>query len=138
VALFFGPLGYAGLALGTTLAGWLNAILLGFTLARRGQFVADPRLKHRLSRIVLACLVMMAALWLILRFGEAPITGLLAAHLGAALTALVWMGTLVASGLVVFVGTTMAIGGLRPQELLGALKRDTATVTDQTPGGTDA
>ena len=138
VALFFGPLGYAGLALGTTLAGWLNAILLGFTLMRRGQFVADPRLKHRLSRIVLACLVMMAALWLILRFGEAPITGLLAAHLGATLTALVWMGTLVASGLVVFVGTTLAVGGLRPQELLGALKRDTSVVTEQSQERPDA
>ncbi|WP_421861323.1 murein biosynthesis integral membrane protein MurJ [Oceanicaulis sp.] len=138
VALFFGPLGYAGLALGTTLAGWLNAILLGVTLMRRGQFVADPRLKHRLARIVLACLVMMAALWLTLRFGEAPITGLLAAHLGAALTALVWMGILVLSGFAVFVVTTLAIGGLRPQELLGALKRDSAAVTDKAPSGTDA
>ncbi len=139
VALFFGPMGYAGLALGTTLAGWLNAILLGGTLVRRGQFIADPRLKHRLSRIVLACLVMMAALWLIVRFAEAPVTAALAAPLGAALTALVWMGVLVISGLAVFVASTLLLGGLRPQELLGALKRDPgAAVTEQPQAGTDA
>ena len=139
VVLFFGPMGYAGLALGTSLAGWLNALLLGGTLVRRGQFTPDPRLKHRLSRILIACLVMMAALWLIVRYGEAPATSVLTAQLGAALTALVWMAGLVMSGLGVFVVSTLLLGGLKPQELLGALKRDPgAAVTQQRPDGTDA
>ncbi len=139
VVLFFGPMGYAGLALGTSLAGWLNALLLGGTLVRRGQFTPDPRLKHRLSRILIACLVMMAALWLIVRYGEAPATSVLSAQLGAALTALVWMAGLVVSGLGVFVVSTLLLGGLKPQELLGALKRDPgAAVTQQRPDGTDA
>ena len=139
VVLFFGPMGYAGLALGTSLAGWLNALLLGGTLVRRGQFTPDPRLKHRLSRILIACLVMMAALWLIVRYGEAPATSVLTAQLGAALTALVWMAGLVVSGLGVFVVSTLLLGGLKPQELLGALKRDPgAAVTQQRPDGTDA
>ena len=139
VVLFFGPMGYAGLALGTSLAGWLNALLLGGTLVRRGQFTPDPRLKHRLSRILIACLVMMAALWLIVRYGEAPATSVLTTQLGAALTALVWMAGLVVSGLGVFVVSTLLLGGLKPQELLGALKRDPgAAVTQQRPDGTDA
>ena len=139
VVLFFGPMGYAGLALGTSLAGWLNALLLGGTLVRRGQFTPDPRLKHRLSRILIACLVMMAALWLIVRYGEVPATSVLTAQLGAALTALVWMAGLVMSGLGVFVVSTLLLGGLKPQELLGALKRDPgAAVTQQRPDGTDA
>ncbi len=82
---------------------------------------------------------MMAALWLIVRFAEAPVTAALAAPLGAALTALVWMGVLVVSGLAVFVASTLLLGGLRPQELLGALKRDPgAAVTEQPQAGTDA
>jgi putative peptidoglycan lipid II flippase len=35
-------LGHVGIALATTVAAWLNAGLLGFTLSRRGHFHADP------------------------------------------------------------------------------------------------
>ena len=139
VVLFFGPLGYAGLALATTLAGWLNAVLLGFTLIRRRQFMPDARLTHRLPRIILACLVMMGALWALVAFGEAPILAALHTWLPSPLIALVWMGLLVLCGLFVFGVSTLALGGLRPQELLGALKREPApAVTDQTSDSTDA
>src|SRR5438045_6546342 len=68
VALFFlfrsmGLMPHLGIAVATTLGGWLNAALLYATLARRGEFVGDARLRRSLPRIGLATLVMGAALW---------------------------------------------------------------------------
>jgi len=54
---------HLGIALATTLAGWLNAGLLYATLVRRGDLVADARLRRSLQMVVLASLVMGAAVW---------------------------------------------------------------------------
>ena len=54
---------HLGIAVATTLGGWLNAGLLYATLVKRGQFVADARLGRALPRIVIASIVMGAALW---------------------------------------------------------------------------
>src|SRR5499426_1954252 len=67
IALFFlfrwaGLMPHLGIAVATTLGGWLNAILLYATLARRGEFVGDARLFRSLPRIAVATLVMGAAL----------------------------------------------------------------------------
>ena len=52
IALFFlfralGLMPHLGIAVATTLGGWLNAGLLYATLVRRGDFVADARLQAR-------------------------------------------------------------------------------------------
>ena len=57
IALFFlfrrlGLMPHLGIAVATTLGGWLNAGLLYATLVRRGNFVADARLSRALPRIV--------------------------------------------------------------------------------------
>lgn len=67
VALFFlfrrmGVLPQLGIAIATALGGWLNAYLLWSTLSKRGNFVADSRLKRNLPLIVLASVAMVAAL----------------------------------------------------------------------------
>jgi putative peptidoglycan lipid II flippase len=67
VALFFlfpriGMLPQLGIAVATALGGWLNAYLLWATLSRRGDFIADRRLKRNLPLIVLASAAMVAAL----------------------------------------------------------------------------
>lgn len=67
IALFFlfrdiGWLPQLGIAVATTLGGWLNAGLLWTTLAKRRDFVADARLRRALPLITLASLVMAAAL----------------------------------------------------------------------------
>lgn len=46
--------GHVGLAAATSLAGWVNAGLLGFFLARRGGFAPDRRLLSALPRLLLA------------------------------------------------------------------------------------
>lgn len=61
--ILMGPLLHVGLALATSLAGWLNAGLLAVTLYRREHFVPDRRLTQRMLRIVFSCGVMAACLW---------------------------------------------------------------------------
>lgn len=60
------PLGAMGVALATSLAGWLNAALLLKGLKRRGYFEADERLRSRSPRIVLASLLMVGVVELVL------------------------------------------------------------------------
>ena len=53
---------HVGLALATSVASWINAVLLAAILARRGHFQIDARLKSRLPRMGLATIGMAAAL----------------------------------------------------------------------------
>jgi putative peptidoglycan lipid II flippase len=50
--------GHVGIAMATSLAAWVNAAQLGVTLARRGYYTPDDRLRQRLPRIVLSGLLM--------------------------------------------------------------------------------
>ncbi len=61
-ALFY-LIGFVGIAIATSLAGWVNALALGFTLHRQGHFPLDARLKRRIPRILFSSLVMAAVLW---------------------------------------------------------------------------
>ena len=69
VTLFFlfrrlGLMPHLGIAIATTIGGWLNALLLWSALKRRGYFVADARLRRAVPMILLASLVMGGMLWL--------------------------------------------------------------------------
>jgi putative peptidoglycan lipid II flippase len=61
--------GHVGIAMATSLAAWVNAALLGLTLARRGFYAPDERLSHRLPRMLLSGLLMgvllLAGAWLL-------------------------------------------------------------------------
>jgi putative peptidoglycan lipid II flippase len=61
-ALLFLWIGFAGIALATVIASWLNIIMLWHRLQRRGDLVVDARLRRNGPRIALASLVMGAAL----------------------------------------------------------------------------
>jgi putative peptidoglycan lipid II flippase len=61
--ILMGPLAHVGIALATTIAGWLNVALLAVGLARRGFFAPDDRLRRRVPRMIVACVGMAAALW---------------------------------------------------------------------------
>jgi putative peptidoglycan lipid II flippase len=53
-----GPLLHIGNAVATTLAGWVNALALGWLLRRNGHFTLDARARHRLPRIAAATAAM--------------------------------------------------------------------------------
>ena len=62
VALF--PyIGHVGIALATSVAGWINAMLLGITLWQRKMFVADRSLVSRVSLLILGSLLMGILVW---------------------------------------------------------------------------
>jgi putative peptidoglycan lipid II flippase len=56
-------LAHVGIAIGTSLAGWVNAGLLAVTLWRRGQLHPDAELEKRLPLLLLASLLMGACLY---------------------------------------------------------------------------
>jgi len=62
----FPLMGHVGIAVATTLAGWVNAVLLWAALARRGHFVWDQLLTRRLAASLVASLAMgivLVGLW---------------------------------------------------------------------------
>jgi len=67
-------LAYVGVALATALAAWFNAIMLGWLLYRRRQFVPDRQLRRRAPRLLAAALIM-AGLLLALRPWLFPVAG---------------------------------------------------------------
>src|SRR5690606_31098835 len=58
----FGLSSHLGIAVATSVGGWLNALLLYRGLVRRGHYEADARLKWALPMIVLSSAVMALAL----------------------------------------------------------------------------
>lgn len=112
IGLFFlfrhlGLMPHLGIALATTLGGWLNAGLLFTTLVRRGAFVADDRIKRALPRILLASFVMGGAL-----FAAAPV---LAAWLSAPTPVVLRfaaLGALVGGGLAVYGVAALLLGAV--------------------------
>jgi putative peptidoglycan lipid II flippase len=124
VALFFlfrwlGLMPHLGIAVATTLGGWLNAGLLYTTLARRGELVPDARLKRALPLVVIASIVMGAALW----FAAAGLAPWFAASSGFLhrMSALV---VLIGAGLIVYTVAVFAFGAMSLRQLRDQLRRD--------------
>jgi putative peptidoglycan lipid II flippase len=72
----FPSLAHIGIAVATSLAGWVNAGLLAGTLARRGQFTLDALVTKRLPLLAAASVMMglclYAAVWLLAESLSAP------------------------------------------------------------------
>jgi len=64
VFLYGTALAHVGIALASSLSGWLNALLLAIVLRQRRHWVPDPRLLSRTLRAIVTTVVMGAALWL--------------------------------------------------------------------------
>lgn len=134
VTLFFGGVGYAGLALATTSAGWLQAGLLALTLSRRGDLKPDARLLGRLPRIALAAAAMGAVVWLLARHESAwsgPVTALAGAVAGQA----IGLAGVIALGAAVYALAGLVTGALKLSELREALRprRGAAPAIDDGP-----
>jgi putative peptidoglycan lipid II flippase len=123
VALFFafkaaGLMPHVGIALATSVAAWINALLLWMTLKRRGQFAVDSRLARNLPLIVLASVVMGAG---VVAIGMA-LEPLLHPRAGLAVQAGALSG-LVAGGAVLFAAIIVGTGVMSPAQLKRKLKR---------------
>lgn len=117
LAFLFGTsLAHVGIALASSLSGWLNAVLLAAVLLLHRHWVPDGRLMSRASRMIAATLGMGGALWLVLM----PLGPALArADLGGVLALL---GLCVVGAAVYgMLGTLMGIVNL--SELRGMMRR---------------
>jgi putative peptidoglycan lipid II flippase len=97
-AFIFGTtLAQVGIALASSLSGWINALLLAAVLLSRGHWLPDPRLSERSWRMVAATIGMsaaLAALLLIFRpaLSRPDLTGVFALLGICALGALIYGG----------------------------------------------
>src|SRR5262249_49329823 len=107
---------HLGIAVATTLGGWLNALLLHRTLVARGEFEADARLKRTLPLIAAACLVMGAVLW----FAAGVLAPSFASSTGF-IERMVALAALVCAGLVVYTLAILLLGVLSLRQLRGFL-----------------
>lgn len=105
-----GPLLHVGIALGTSIAAWINFYLLAHFLRARGHWQCDDQLIRRGLRIVLASVVMGGWLWL----AQGWAVGWLAA--GFFWQVLALLG-LCASGFVLYLGLVLSLGGASLDDL---------------------
>jgi putative peptidoglycan lipid II flippase len=115
--LFQTSLAQVGIALASSLAGWLNALTLGAILMRRGQLVPDGRLKSRAMRVAGATLGMGVVLW----FALGPLARPLA-H--PDLTGVVALLGLCVLGGVVYLALGAMLGVINLSELRFVLRRE--------------
>ncbi len=121
--LVFSALGFSphlGIAIATTVGGWLNAGLLWRALIKRGHFVTDPRMIRALAMITLASGVMGAGLWIAADWGAQAGWLARSAPLLVRGTAL---AVLVAVGAAVYFGILMLTRTVRPGQLIRAVRR---------------
>ena len=113
-------LGHVGIALGTSISAWLNAIILSVVLHRRGHLVPDGRLKRRIPRVLLSTLIMMAALWggvlLVDKFSWA-LFGLPDVASGDNFTRIAALFALIGGGGLVFTASVLLLGGAQRSDL---------------------
>jgi putative peptidoglycan lipid II flippase len=116
--ILFQFIAYIGVALATTVAGWINALLLAVILSRRGDFVLDTRLRHALPRIIGASLAMGVALLAIMHFAQ-PIfdSGIWF------ILRLLALGGVVACGVAIYFGILWLSGGLNFKALRQSFSR---------------
>jgi putative peptidoglycan lipid II flippase len=108
--LLIGPLAHVGIALGTAIAAWGNALALALLLARRRRLVIDRQLRRRAPRLLLAALAMAAAIG--------------AARLALPdLAPLLLVPGLIAAGAVAYFAAAQALGAIDWRELRGLLRR---------------
>lgn len=116
IALFFifrnlGWMPHLGIAIATSLGGWLNAYLLWSTLRTQGAFQADDRLRRNLPLIALASIAMGAALY----WAAGAFAGQLHASHGILVNTAA-LAALVTFGMVVFGAMILATGVMSPTQ----------------------
>lgn len=122
------PLKHVGMALATSVASWVNCLLLGYFLHKRGLFKPDALLKKRLLRLGLATLCMAA---LILTS-----TALLSDHAdNGKLMATASLGITIAIGGSAYLVLAWVLGGIDKEQVMAIIKRKRTTQTPESLEG---
>jgi putative peptidoglycan lipid II flippase len=122
----FPAMGHIGLALATSLAAWVNFVLLAGTLWARKAFRPSPATLRRVALILLAGAAMGAALWGMQVVASDWLAGPLLLRLATVLG-------IIALAAAVYFGTVIATGALDRAQLMAMLRRR-KRVKDAPPG----
>ena len=114
--LLFVVLGAVGIAIATTIAGWLQAVLLAATLRERDEFALDDTFKRRFPAILAASLIM-GAVVSALAYGMSPWFE----PANGVLVQIASLLLLVGTGLGVYAGTAAALGAFDAKSLMNRL-----------------
>ena len=106
----FQLIGFFGIACSTAAASWLNVIMLGTTLHRRGDLRLDRRLLGRLPRILAASAIMGVALWFAADWLRPAFAGPLLVKSAA-------LALLVGGGMLLFGVAALALGATERADL---------------------
>jgi putative peptidoglycan lipid II flippase len=125
IALFLvfklaGFMPHVGIALATSLSGWVNAGMLWAALKKRGHFAVDVRLRQNVLSISLASLGMGAVIWVMAAF----LGGYLTPETGVGRQACA-LALVLTAGLVVYACAIQVSGVMRWGEFLRRLARRT-------------
>ncbi len=104
---------HVGIALATSIAGWVNALMLYVNLRRSGAFAWDDRLRRNLPLMILASVLMGVALWIAL-----PELGALTSKVEAFWIQISALAALVGLGLLVYGIVVVATGVMSPRQLM--------------------
>jgi putative peptidoglycan lipid II flippase len=111
-----GQLGFIGLAIATSVAAWVNALLLATTLAARGWYRPGPVLVSRTLRALIASGLMAGSVWFMVHNFQWLRDNIVDSRaLAAAIVIL-------AGGLIYAVAAFLT-GAIRPRDITGALRR---------------
>ncbi len=110
--------GHVGIAVATSLAGWVNAGLLFATLRQRGQWRSDAALRRRLPRILLASAIMGS-----LVYGLAVLVAPMFAAGSAFSGQVLALAGIIVAGMAAFFAIAQAIGGTDLAVIRDALRR---------------
>jgi putative peptidoglycan lipid II flippase len=110
------PLAHIGVAMATSAAGWVNALLLMYFLHRRGHFALDRRTRRTLPRMLGAALGMGGLLLVLERSLKTALVGGIALKLAA-------LALIVGAGVGAFALLALALGVVRWGEVRRRLRR---------------
>jgi len=111
-------LGPAGCALATSIAGWVNVVLLWIGLGRLGFLEMSPGFSGRMARMLLSAVLMGAAVWGLARLGS---TWILAD--GQFFLRMIALTILVAIGVVAYFAFVFALRVFSVSEVKNVLRR---------------
>ena len=107
---------HVGMAMSSSITGWINALCMGYILYRRDVFKPDAQLIFRTSRIVLASIIMAVVVYLIYQQT--------AQHfLASSLERYLSMGLLVVAGVFVYGISILALRVVNRDQISSYFKR---------------
>lgn len=125
--VLFYQIGFVGIAMATSAAAWVNALLLWQRLRREAHYVADARAKKRLPLIALASALMGGLLWAAATYAGPFVSPYAAALMPGGWTAqaleILALGALVAGGGLVYALFCQLTGAATLADIKQAVRR---------------